>query len=487
MMQYISEIRTKYLFAKIVLLILLLIPVVVMIVGTTLLLSGEQSAGTRFTQLPVDVFSLHFLTYYFGDYLPRLILSIPFYVLMFSVFAPGIPLLFPILGIMLIGWVASSCEKRIHRHHAELRISRVLNRTLIVLIGFYIFLGIAHVASQLKVEHDQADRVNVFNQAYGFSDLNPNTTFLYFEWVVSEGFYRKVNLVSSKLNGANKQYHNEIPLNYGKGISFTPQFPSPRGSYYIKSSNAIVSFEAYVSDMNGVHVFEIPNAFYNFRKGVIRWSPDERYLAIFSSTTTYPKDAGKLIVYDLKQKKQLSSFKDINYGSFTWSDGNTLYHPCEDHLCETRYYDDGNSETLTFANTVNCSALAYLNEKVYCSVTRGVVEKTLGKKIEMPDMDFVRGRRLGDNYIISQEVSSGKPLIDSVHVITIVPMDAPNVIDVIDSGHVVAISSGGLYTMTVVDLENGRIMDLGTLPNNIYSPLVSHINLGDLPVVYMSK
>lgn len=474
----------KHMFARIVVIILAMIPIVVSVIGTYTLLSGGQSTGIRFTDPSVHFFSQDFLSFYFAEYLPRLMQSIPVDIMLYSLYAPGIPLLLPILGVICIGGLASGISRTVAHYHLENRVARFLNLTLILLICFYILSALTHFAFSYTKEKAHSARVNEFNQSYTFDKLQASTTFVYFEWIAENGFYRKTKLTTSTLDGRNKKVLAEIPFLVKRGGAPISQFPSPRGTYYVASLNGYNTFEGYVSDASGNVIYTIPNPFFNYTEGVVQWSPNERYLAIFSSTSSYPVITGRLVVYDLKLKKQLSSFDGSNYGAFAWSNDDILYHPCGDHLCETRFADDAAPITETLPSTMSCAALVSLNDKIYCSVDVNTIEKTLGKKVAPPDMSFTDGRNLGNSYIISQEIAPNKSLSESVQVVTKIPLYLPKTLTVVDSKHIIATSDGGLYRMTVVNLESGRLMDLGSVKNNIFGPLVEHGNLGDLPIVY---
>lgn len=491
-----SPLTKKKVFFKVLVFILVCIPLAYIIFESISLLSGNQSIG--YTISNAHTLSKQFFNFYFSGYILEVVRW--FFFLLIGCFSFGIivsmggclifpfaPLIVLIVLSSIFSFLVTKILFRINKVEGAIKIFKWCFWSVLVT---YILLFVTHTVATSMNERVHLTQKQDFNQKYMFGTLETNTRFLYFDWFSEESFPKKVNLTVANFDGNNKKVLSEIVLPIQAGEP-TPGFPSPKGTYYISSaSSGFDSFQGYVKDLNGTDVYTIPDLFHNYIHGVVQWSVDERYLAIFSfpKKATYPQAPGNLIVYDLKLKKPIISFDDGDYGSFAWADNDTLYYPCGEHLCNTRFFDAISPVSKTLTNTMNCSSLLFLNDKVYCSAHSGAIEKVLGKKIPVPEMPFPFGDPglLGDSYIIAQDINSNEPLTKIVEIITKVPLSSPKTLTALDFEHIVVTSYttyAGLHDLLAVDLKSGRLMDLGLIKNNVFAPFM-RTNIGDLPTVY---
>jgi hypothetical protein len=483
----------KKVFFQVLAFTLVCIPLAYIIFESISLLTGHQSVGHTISNAHTPIKQL--FNFYFSEYILEVVMWFLF--LLIGCFSFGIItsiggcIIFPfaplIVLIVLSGIFSFLMTKAVFWINKVEGATRILKWCFWSILAMYAMLFVTHIIVTSVNEGVRSTQEQNFKETYTFDTLNPSTKFLYFDW--NTGSFRKVNLTVANLDGSNKKVLSEITLPIQAGRP-TPGFPSPKGTYYISSATESDSFEGYVKTLDGTNVYTIPDIFYNYTQGVAQWSTNERYLAIFSKKVTYHQAPGHLIVYDLKLKRPLFLFDGGDYGAFTWADNDTLYYACGEHLCDTRFFDATPPISKTLANTIDCSGLLFLNDKVYCSAHATALEKVLGKKMPVPNMPFVDRGLLGDSYIIAQDIRSDKPLQKIVEIITKIPLSSPKTLTAIDSEHITVSSyttsyaSAGLHALLVVDIKNGRLMDLGLIKNNVFAELATRINVGDLPVVY---
>ena len=496
--------RTK-IFFRILVIILISIPLIGLVVSTYTLLIGKESLGLTLIDLskssPID-----FLNSYFMEYIPRFIgMSIFFLVGCYSLefittFMEGC-FLFPYASTLLILFISMVVAgilmgiifwlANIQKIMAILRIISwiflSIYVTLAVLFGSFFLMKITELNS-LKSEYEQL---------YTFSDLKISRYFLYFEKQTDSGLGHRYNLSVANFDNTRKKILTSINLpenNYAK-----PQFPSPKGTYHliVNTESGEIS-DSHVLSLDGSNVFTIPEYVSNYSPGVVHWSPDERYLAVYSKKIEDPEVEGRLFIYDIKLKKEAAFFDGTDYGQFTWAGDDILYYTCGPAICRVSFKDGGLSAGPTMlGDTLRCENLVYLNEKIFCSVGIEVVEKILGKKMQLPDSRVMREHTAstGYSYLISLDVNSKGSLKDKITIINTAPFySAIRSLHVLDSSHLIAYMwldfsfHFDSYILVAVDLESGRIKDVGVKGSrNIFYRSADIPNNPDMPILYQRE
>lgn len=454
--------------------ILTCFPIIYLVYETSLLVSGSESAGVRITELHL---SWGFIQSYFGEYLVRVTISL-LSVFFFGFFYFGGATFF--IPLILDAVISVLVTTIIFKRWSPIKAKKFLKGFLWVLVGMYILLIVGYATAVLTKNHSHTTKENDFNKKYTFTTLNLPTRFVYFDWIAKDGFYINMNLTVSNFDGSGKQVLSQI-IRSPKDWE-TPQFPSPRGTYYLLINNDYASPGGHVQGTNGSNVFDIPDTFYGYRNGVVQWSEDERYLAVYSEKISYPQTAGHLKVYDIKLKKTVGLLEGVPNSAFVWGENNTLYHTCGEHICRSTF-SDKSSSTEQLAGTINCSPLVLLEGKLYCSIADYELERITSDKLENPDTSFAGTDGLGSRgHIISQDIS-GKSSSTTISVITKVPLYFTQRLSVLDKEHLLVYSEAGIFKIAAIDIRSGRLMDLGGV-QNVFTPLIEHTNITDMPVVY---
>lgn len=350
-------------------------------------------------------------------------------------------------------------------------------KKILIVIALLIVLSSAfQIASYAKVAWDNFQ----YKSKYGISEkVTSAQKFIYF----TQTNDANANILTvSSIDGSGKRELKKIP-NKSNEMSFL--FPSPLGHYYIQKMNPN-SNGAIVIDLNGKQMLSF-DAGIGY-SDILKWSPDEKYIARMEYWGEFPDRTKNLVVYDIQnaEKYRITTLTTKEcYGdsaceeSFDWAEDSTgiYFNDAKGiHIAsDINSVAVGGVKEKLLENIKPCGEVTFLNGSIIC-VVNGF---EAGIKIEDAKNFNVEGK---EYFVISQTIDQKTP--KEFHVINKAPIDDVKNIYTIDDNYIILTQKSG--PNVILNLINGTQKESGSGMSKQDIFLEVHNNqVGEAPARYV--